>query len=154
MVKRSRRAEGLPRSSYNRYEHQLSTSIDVCFLPRQHQRQRDPHRKRRRPSSIKDFLPTAALFTAEFIREFPSTVYLKLYVSTSTRNEHRAASFYSNHSVWDKRTDMVTTIFPYDLKPAHFKVIGQKTEDGAVTNATSFPTTVSRASRSHAKTSG
>ena len=42
-------------------EHQFTTSIDVCFLPRQRQRQRDPHRKRRRPSSIKDFLPTIGL---------------------------------------------------------------------------------------------
>ena len=42
-------------------EHQFTTSIDVCFLHRQRQRQRDPHRKRRRPSSIKDFLPTNGL---------------------------------------------------------------------------------------------
>ena len=62
-------------------EHQLATSIDVCFLPRQRQRQRDPHRKRRRPSSINDFLPTIGFFTAEFIREFPINVLQPLYVS-------------------------------------------------------------------------
>ena len=72
--KRSGRAEGLPRSGYDRNEHQLTTSIDVCFLPRQRQRQRDPHRKRRRPSSIHDFLPTIGFFTTEFIREFPINV--------------------------------------------------------------------------------
>ena len=49
------------RSGYNRNEHQFTTSIDVCFLPRQRQRQRDPHRKRRRPSSITDFTPTIGL---------------------------------------------------------------------------------------------
>ena len=74
MVKGRGGPKACPRSGYDRNEHQLTTSIDVCFLLRQRQRQRDPHRQRRRPSSIQISYRSTAFFTAEFIREFPINV--------------------------------------------------------------------------------
>ena len=95
-------------------EHQFTTSIDVCFLPRQRQRQRDPHRKRRRPSSINDFLPTIGFFTAEFIREFPINVYYSLntYQHTAARASRGVSISTVEHGIRSEiiYAEIITTI--------------------------------------------
>ena len=94
--------------------HQLTTSIDVCFLLRQRQRQRDPHRKRRRPSSIQISYRSTASFTAEFIREFPINVYYSLttYHQTAARASRRVSISTVEHGIRSEiiYAEIITTI--------------------------------------------
>ena len=82
---------------------------------RQRQRQRDPHRQRRRPSSIQISYRSSASFTAEFIREFPNNVHYSrnTYQHNATRASRGVSISTVEHGIRSGEiiyTEIITTI--------------------------------------------